>query len=99
MGTAMLLKACGAPLTRLQRTAPAEGGEEAATVVMAKPSKWAFLHSLSGTMAISETTVVDAEKLAIKEINAAGGVLGQQIEASKKMALLTGPPLLKKLRS
>jgi urea transport system substrate-binding protein len=32
-------------------------------------------------MAISETTVVDAEMLAIKEINAAGGVLGKQIEA------------------
>jgi urea transport system substrate-binding protein len=32
-------------------------------------------------MSISETTVVDAEKLAIKEINAAGGVLGKQIEA------------------
>jgi urea transport system substrate-binding protein len=32
-------------------------------------------------MAISETTVVEAEKLAIKEINAAGGVLGKQIEA------------------
>ena len=31
-------------------------------------------------MAISETTVVDAEMLAIKEINAAGGVLGKQIE-------------------
>jgi urea transport system substrate-binding protein len=39
-----------------------------------------ILHSLSGTMAISETSVVDAEKLAIKEINAAGGVLGKQIE-------------------
>ena len=43
--------------------------------------KVGILHSLSGTMAISETTVVDAEKLAIKEINAAGGVLGKQIEA------------------
>ena len=30
-------------------------------------------------MAISETTVVDAEMLAIDEINAAGGVLGKQI--------------------
>jgi urea transport system substrate-binding protein len=31
-------------------------------------------------MAISETTVVEAEKLAIKEINAMGGVGGKQIE-------------------
>lgn len=35
-------------------------------------------------MAISETTVVDAEELAIKEINDAGGVLGMQIEAVKE---------------
>jgi len=41
--------------------------------------KVGILHSLSGTMAISETTVVDAEILAIDEINAAGGVLGKQI--------------------
>ena len=39
-----------------------------------------LLHSLSGTMAISETAVRDAELLAIKEINANGGVLGKQIE-------------------
>jgi urea transport system substrate-binding protein len=41
--------------------------------------KVGILHSLSGTMAISETTVVDAEMLAIDEINAAGGILGKQI--------------------
>lgn len=39
-----------------------------------------ILHSLTGTMAISEKSVVDAEQLAIAEINAAGGVLGKQIE-------------------
>ncbi len=38
-----------------------------------------ILHSLSGTMAISETSVRDAEVLAIEEINEAGGVLGKQI--------------------
>jgi len=42
--------------------------------------KVGILHSLSGTMAISETSVRDAELLAIKEINANGGVLGKQIE-------------------
>ncbi|MFA6856773.1 MAG: urea ABC transporter substrate-binding protein [Treponema sp.] len=42
--------------------------------------KVGVLHSLSGTMAISETSVRDAELLAIKEINASGGVLGKQIE-------------------
>ncbi len=38
-----------------------------------------LLHSLTGSMAISEEAVRDAEVLAINEINAAGGVLGCQI--------------------
>jgi len=41
--------------------------------------KVGILHSLSGTMAISEIPVRDSELLAIKEINEAGGVLGKQI--------------------
>jgi urea transport system substrate-binding protein len=41
--------------------------------------KVGVLHSLSGTMAISEVTVKDAELLAIEEINAAGGVLGKKL--------------------
>jgi len=41
--------------------------------------KVGILHSLSGTMAISETSVKDAELLAIEEINARGGVLGKKI--------------------
>jgi urea transport system substrate-binding protein len=39
-----------------------------------------ILHSLSGTMAISETSLRDVELMAIEEINAAGGVLGKQIK-------------------
>lgn len=38
------------------------------------------LHSVTGTMAISETGSVEAERLAIKQINAMGGILGRQIE-------------------
>ena len=41
--------------------------------------KVGLLHSMTGSMAISEQAVLDAEKLAISEINAAGGVLGCQI--------------------
>jgi urea transport system substrate-binding protein len=41
--------------------------------------KVGILHSLSGTMAISEVSVKDAELLAIGEINAKGGVLGKKI--------------------
>jgi urea transport system substrate-binding protein len=41
--------------------------------------KVGILHSLSGTMSISEVTVRDAELLAIEEINAKGGVLGKKL--------------------
>lgn len=41
--------------------------------------KVGVLHSLSGTMAISEKSVVDATLLAIEELNAQGGVLGKKI--------------------
>ena len=42
--------------------------------------KIGFLNSLSGTMAISEQTVRDSLDLAAKEINAAGGVMGKELE-------------------
>jgi urea transport system substrate-binding protein len=43
--------------------------------------KIGILHSLSGDLAISEQPVANATLLAITEINAAGGILGKQIEA------------------
>lgn len=79
LGSSLFLKACQStpptppPTPNAGSNPPASGSGETIKV--------GILHSLSGTMAISETTVVDAEKLAIKEINAAGGVLGKQIEA------------------
>lgn len=39
-----------------------------------------ILHSVTGTMAISETGSVQAEKLAIKQINEMGGVLGRKVK-------------------
>ncbi len=77
LGTSMLLKACGGGTTTGESTT---GGTDTAAGD-GETVQVGILHSLSGTMAISETTVVDAEMLAIKEINAAGGVLGKQIEA------------------
>ncbi len=38
------------------------------------------LHSATGTMAISETGSIQAERLAIEQINASGGILGRQIK-------------------
>jgi len=43
--------------------------------------KIGVLHSLSGTMAISETVLKDVTLMAIEEINAKGGVLGKKLEA------------------
>jgi urea transport system substrate-binding protein len=42
--------------------------------------KIGVLHSLTGTMAISEVSLKDAVQMAVDEINASGGVLGKQIE-------------------
>jgi urea transport system substrate-binding protein len=43
--------------------------------------KIGVLHSLSGTMAISETSLKDVVMMAVKEINESGGVLGEKVEA------------------
>jgi urea transport system substrate-binding protein len=42
--------------------------------------KVGILHSLSGTMAISETVLKDVTLMAIEEINAKGGVMGRKLE-------------------
>jgi urea transport system substrate-binding protein len=45
-----------------------------------KTVKIGVLHSLSGTMAISETVLKDTVLMAVDEINAKGGVMGMKIE-------------------
>jgi len=62
-----LLSLAGAPLA----SAAPEG----------EPIRVGVLHSLSGTMAISETTLKDAMLMLIDEQNAKGGVLGRPLEA------------------
>jgi len=42
------------------------------------------LHSATGTMAISETGSIQAEQLAIDQINAMGGILGRKIRVIKE---------------
>ncbi|MFZ5596875.1 MAG: urea ABC transporter substrate-binding protein [Bacillota bacterium] len=57
------------------------GGSQTATdTASTETVKVGILHSLSGTMAISEVSLRDAELMAIDEINASGGVLGKKIE-------------------
>jgi urea transport system substrate-binding protein len=60
--------------------------------------KLGLLHSLSGTIAIAEASLVDAEKLAIEEINAAGGVLGRKIEAVIEDGASENPVFAEKAR-
>lgn len=48
--------------------------------ITSKPIRVGILHSLTGTMAISETSVVDATLMAIEELNQTGGLLGRKIE-------------------
>ncbi len=45
------------------------------------PIKVGILHSLTGTMAISEKSVVDSTLMAIEEINQKGGLSGRRIDA------------------
>ncbi|MFC4303361.1 urea ABC transporter substrate-binding protein [Cohnella boryungensis] len=60
--------------------------------------KVGILHSLSGTMSISEVTVKNSELMAIKEINAKGGVLGKQIEAVVEDGASDWPTFAEKAR-
>ncbi|MEO1223054.1 MAG: urea ABC transporter substrate-binding protein [Pseudomonadota bacterium] len=53
----------------------------AATAQSDEPIRVGILHSLSGTMAISETTLKDVMEMLIEEQNEAGGVLGRPLEA------------------
>ncbi len=57
-----------------------------------------ILHSTTGTMAISETGAVQAEKLAIEQINALGGILGRQIKYTQEDGASDWPTFAEKAR-
>ena len=59
---------------------PQPGKDYVKPDITAGKVKLGILHSLSGTMAISETSLKDVVLFAIDEINNAGGVLGRKIE-------------------
>ena len=80
------LVGCKAPKPAEEQ--PKEKAAEETPTTAAKPEaddkgpiKVGILHSLSGTMAISETSLKDVALMTIDEINAKGGVLGRQLEA------------------
>lgn len=63
-----------------------------------KTVKVGILHSATGTMAISETGSIQAEKLAIAQINAMGGVLGRKIEIIQEDGASDWPTFAEKSR-
>jgi len=56
------------------------------------------LHSSTGTMAISETGSIEAEQLAIDQINATGGVLGRQIKVIQEDGASDWPTFAEKAK-
>ena len=70
------------PLRKLAIAGAAAAALGAGSVAYAAETiKVGVLHSLSGTMAISETTLKDAMLMLIADQNAKGGLLGKQLEA------------------
>jgi urea transport system substrate-binding protein len=88
-GFALCFAACGQsstattgapPPSASPTTAPATSAPTTTAAPASGPIKVGILHSLSGTMAISETSLKDMALMTIDEINAAGGVLGRKLE-------------------
>jgi urea transport system substrate-binding protein len=71
----LVASACGSKA----KTTSAPANNDVQPGVSGDTIKVGILHSLSGTMAISEVSVKDAEMLSINELNAKGGVLGKKI--------------------
>lgn len=69
VGGVLMAGALGASMISMPAMAQDEG-----------PIKVGILHSLSGTMAISETTLKDVMLMLIEQQNEAGGVMGRQLE-------------------
>lgn len=63
-----------------------------------KVVKVGILHSATGTMAISETGSIQAEKLAIDQINASGGILGRKIEVIQEDGASDWPTFAEKAK-
>ena len=57
-----------------------------------------ILHSATGTMAISETGSIEAEKLAIAQINESGGILGRQIKVIQEDGASDWPTFAEKAK-
>jgi urea transport system substrate-binding protein len=75
----MIAGGCGSPSDADNSSSSGVSGGFSASGGSGETVKVGILHSLSGTMAISEVSLRDAVELAVEEINASGGVLGKKI--------------------
>ncbi|MDF2646018.1 MAG: urea transporter, urea binding protein [Paenibacillus sp.] len=84
LSMALMMVAAGCaktePTTSTTTTPMATKAAEAKAETKDETVPVGILHSLTGTMSISEVSVRDAELMAIDEINAAGGLLGKKIK-------------------
>jgi urea transport system substrate-binding protein len=83
-GAAGFVAGCSKPAEKepekTEQAAEAPAAKEAPKADATGPIKVGILHSLSGTMAISETSLKDVALMTIEEINEKGGLLGRKIE-------------------
>ncbi len=95
LSAALVLTACGSKVTPAAGSSSSTTSSSGSAAASAAPGascvdtsgssvKIGFLNSLSGTMAISEKTVQESLSMAADEINAAGGVLGKQLDVIKE---------------
>ncbi|MFF2030436.1 urea ABC transporter substrate-binding protein [Arthrobacter sp. NPDC058192] len=77
---AIALAGCGSQVSNPASAGSSASGAKSCVDTSGSSVKVGFINSLSGTMAISESTVFDSLSLAAEEINAAGGVLGKQLQ-------------------
>ncbi|MEP0509376.1 MAG: urea ABC transporter substrate-binding protein [Aurantimonas coralicida] len=80
------------------QTPPTEEVNTTGLAVTEDTVKVGILHSVTGTMAISETGSVQAEKLAIEQTNAMGGVLGRKIEYTQEDGASDWPTFAEKAK-
>lgn len=81
VGASLFLKACIDNETPSPAASSTPNDQIVEEVADGEPVKVGLLHSLSGSMALSEIAVMEVEQYAIDQINAEGGVLGHPIEA------------------
>ena len=80
LGAAALIAGSMIPFSAFAADFPTSEVNTTGLAVTDDVVKVGILHSVTGTMSISDTGSVQAAKLAISQINAMGGVLGRKIE-------------------